>query len=106
VVEELQLVKIPDSMSFNLASLLEPLGVCLHTANLIDPKFTESLGQLLIDHYNCPAKIVKQEQKKLINITNSDKKFKEIINDFGYYKTNILKRKNSIFELILEIFKG
>jgi L-iditol 2-dehydrogenase len=42
VVEELQLVKIPDSMSFNLASLLEPLGVCLHTANLIEPKFTES----------------------------------------------------------------
>jgi L-iditol 2-dehydrogenase len=42
VVEELQLVKIPDSMSFNLASLLEPLGVCLHTANLLEPKFTES----------------------------------------------------------------
>jgi L-iditol 2-dehydrogenase len=42
VVEELQLAKIPDSMSFNLASLLEPLGVCLHTANLIEPKFTES----------------------------------------------------------------
>jgi L-iditol 2-dehydrogenase len=42
IVEELQLVKIPDSMSFNLASLLEPLGVCLHTANLIEPKFTES----------------------------------------------------------------
>lgn len=42
IVKELQLVKIPDSMSFNLASLLEPLGVCLHTANLIEPKFTES----------------------------------------------------------------
>lgn len=42
IVEELQLAKIPDSMSFNLASLLEPLGVCLHTANLIEPKFTES----------------------------------------------------------------
>ena len=42
VVEELQLVKIPDKMSYNLASLLEPLGVCLHTANLIEPKFTES----------------------------------------------------------------
>ena len=42
IVEELQLVKIPDSMSFNLASLLEPLGVCLHTANLLEPKFTES----------------------------------------------------------------
>ena len=42
VVEELQLVKIPDTMSYNLASLLEPLGVCLHTANLIEPKFTES----------------------------------------------------------------
>ena len=42
VVEELQLVKIPDSMSFNLASLLEPLGACLHTANLLEPKFTES----------------------------------------------------------------
>jgi L-iditol 2-dehydrogenase len=42
VVEELQLVKIPDNMSYNLASLLEPLGVCLHTANLIEPKFTES----------------------------------------------------------------
>lgn len=42
VVEELQLVKIPDSMSYNLASLLEPIGVCLHAANLIKPKFTES----------------------------------------------------------------
>jgi L-iditol 2-dehydrogenase len=42
IVEELQLVKIPDNMSYNLASLLEPLGVCLHTANLIEPKFTES----------------------------------------------------------------
>ena len=42
IVDELQLVKIPDSMSFNLASLLEPLGVCLHTANLLKPKFTES----------------------------------------------------------------
>jgi L-iditol 2-dehydrogenase len=42
IVEELQLVKIPDTMSYNLASLLEPLGVCLHTANLIEPKFTES----------------------------------------------------------------
>jgi len=42
IVEELQLVKIPDNMSYNLASLLEPLGVCLHTTNLIEPKFTES----------------------------------------------------------------
>ena len=42
IVDELQILKIPDSMSFNLASLLEPLGVCLHTANLINPKFTES----------------------------------------------------------------
>jgi L-iditol 2-dehydrogenase len=42
VVDELQLVKVPDSMSYDLASLMEPLGVCLHTANLIDPKFTES----------------------------------------------------------------
>lgn len=42
IVDELQLVKIPDSMSYNLASLLEPLGVCLHTANLLKPKFTES----------------------------------------------------------------
>ena len=42
IVEELQLVKIPDNMSYNLASLLEPLGVCLHTANLIEPIFSES----------------------------------------------------------------
>jgi L-iditol 2-dehydrogenase len=42
IVDELQLVKIPVSMSFDLASLMEPLGVCLHTANLIEPKFTES----------------------------------------------------------------
>jgi len=42
IVEELQLVKIPNSMSYDLASLMEPLGVCLHTANLIKPKFTES----------------------------------------------------------------
>jgi L-iditol 2-dehydrogenase len=42
IVDELQLVKVPDSMSYDLASLMEPLGVCLHTANLIEPKFTES----------------------------------------------------------------
>jgi radical SAM superfamily enzyme YgiQ (UPF0313 family) len=72
----------------------------------LDSHFVDSLGQLLIKHYNCPAKIVKQEQKKLINVTNSDRQFKEIIDDFWCYKTNILKRKNSIFELILEIFKG
>jgi threonine dehydrogenase-like Zn-dependent dehydrogenase len=42
IVDELQLVKIPESMSYDLASLMEPLGVCLHTANLIEPKFTES----------------------------------------------------------------
>lgn len=82
------------------------VGLYFAILAFVDPKFTDSLGQLLIKHYNCPAEIVKQEQKKLINITNSDKQFKEIINDFGYYKTNILKRKNSIFDLILEIFKG
>jgi threonine dehydrogenase-like Zn-dependent dehydrogenase len=42
VVEELQLVKIPDNMSFEVGALLEPLGVCLHTANLVKPNFTQS----------------------------------------------------------------
>lgn len=42
VVDKTQLVKIPDSMSYNLGALLEPLGVGLHAINLIEPKPTES----------------------------------------------------------------
>lgn len=42
IVEELQLVKIPDGMSYDLASLMEPVGVCLHTSNLLNPKFTDT----------------------------------------------------------------
>lgn len=42
VVDEIQLVKIPDNMSFETGALLEPLGVCLHTANLVKPNFTQS----------------------------------------------------------------
>lgn len=41
-VNELQLVKMPNNMSFDTGALLEPLGVCLHTANLIKPNFTQS----------------------------------------------------------------
>ncbi len=42
IVDEIQLVKIPDNMSFEVGALLEPLGVCLHTTNLIKPNFTQS----------------------------------------------------------------
>jgi len=36
-VSDLQLCKIPNSMSFETASLLEPLSVALHAVNLISP---------------------------------------------------------------------
>jgi len=42
IVHKSQLAKIPTKMSFKMAALLEPLGIGLHTANLIQPKNTES----------------------------------------------------------------
>mgnify|MGYP001591457792 CR=1 FL=1 len=42
IVHKSQLAKIPAKMSFKMAALLEPLGIGLHTANLIQPKNTES----------------------------------------------------------------
>jgi len=42
VVHKSQLAKIPPNMSFKMAALLEPLGIGLHTVNLIRPKNTES----------------------------------------------------------------
>ena len=108
LVEWNHILKTPTkSCSFKIGNDYQVfVGLYFATLAFVDPKFTESLGQLLIKHYNCPAKIVKQEQKKLINITNSDRHLNQIINDFLSNKTNILRQKNSIFELILEIFKG
>jgi L-iditol 2-dehydrogenase len=42
IVHKNQLAKIPKKMSFKMAALLEPLGIGLHTINLIRPKNTES----------------------------------------------------------------
>jgi L-iditol 2-dehydrogenase len=42
VVNEIQLAKIPDEMSYDLGALMEPIGVALHTYNLLSPKFTDS----------------------------------------------------------------
>ena len=42
IVHKSQLAKIPAKMSFKMAVLLEPLGIGLHTTNLIQPKNTES----------------------------------------------------------------
>jgi L-iditol 2-dehydrogenase len=42
IVHKSQLAKIPAKMSFKMAALLEPLGIGLHTLNLIRPKNTES----------------------------------------------------------------
>ena len=36
IVDKRQLVEIPDTMSFNMAALLEPLGVALHSIKLIN----------------------------------------------------------------------
>lgn len=43
VVHELQLLKIPKSMSFNLAALMEPIGVGLHAINLTKPSPNSSV---------------------------------------------------------------
>lgn len=42
IVHKSQLAKIPANMSYKMAALLEPLGIGLHTVNLIQPKNTES----------------------------------------------------------------
>ena len=42
IVHKSQLAKIPASMSFGVASLLEPLGIGLHAANLVKPRHTET----------------------------------------------------------------
>lgn len=41
IVHKSQLMKIPDTMSFTMSSLLEPLGVGLHAVNLVAPRTTE-----------------------------------------------------------------
>lgn len=43
VIHEKQAEKIPDSMSFEMAALMEPLGVALHAFNLIKPTPQESV---------------------------------------------------------------
>ncbi|MEK7669382.1 MAG: alcohol dehydrogenase catalytic domain-containing protein [Patescibacteria group bacterium] len=43
IVHRSQLAKIPAKMSYKMAALLEPLGIGLHAANLIQPKNTESV---------------------------------------------------------------
>lgn len=42
IVHKSQLAKIPKGMSYDMAALLEPLGIGLHAMNLIRPKNTES----------------------------------------------------------------
>ena len=43
VVSEEQLVTIPDSMSYETAALLEPIGVALHCYNLMNVKMTDTV---------------------------------------------------------------
>lgn len=38
VVSEMQLTKIPKSMSYNIAALMEPVGVALHSVHLTSPQ--------------------------------------------------------------------
>lgn len=42
VVHKSQLAKIPNKMSYELAALMEPLGVALHAINLVNPPHTSS----------------------------------------------------------------
>jgi threonine dehydrogenase-like Zn-dependent dehydrogenase len=42
IVHKSQLAKIPAKMSFKMAALIEPLGIGLHTVNLLQPKSTEN----------------------------------------------------------------
>lgn len=69
------------------------VGLYFGALAFLDPLFADSLKRLLIEKYNCPSKLLNKEQKKLININNSNKTFNEIINDFILSKSNILKRK-------------
>lgn len=42
IVHKSQIAKIPKNMSYEMAALLEPLGIGLHAMNLLRPKNTES----------------------------------------------------------------
>ena len=43
VIDERQLQKIPDEMSFEEAALMEPIGIGLHCMNRINPQIGDSL---------------------------------------------------------------
>ncbi|HMS22635.1 MAG TPA: alcohol dehydrogenase catalytic domain-containing protein [Candidatus Levybacteria bacterium] len=42
IVHQIQLEKMPKSMSFEVGALMEPLGVGLHAVNLVNPKSTKN----------------------------------------------------------------
>lgn len=42
IVDELQLVELPNEMSYDMGALMEPLGVGLHSFNLVKPSFTDT----------------------------------------------------------------
>ena len=43
VVSERQLEKIPDGMSFEEASLMEPIGIAVHCMNRVNPQIGDSI---------------------------------------------------------------
>ena len=72
------------------------VGLYFSALAFLDPTFAESLKQWLHSRYGCPIKMLNQEQKKLINIVNSDRSFESIIHDFISEK-DVLKKQNKLF---------
>lgn len=90
VVDELQLCSVPDSMSFDLISLMEPLGVALHTANLIEPKFTDTATVFGVGPIGlCMMSILKKMGlKKIFAVDNLEYRV-EFAKSFGAFESYV-----------------
>jgi hypothetical protein len=83
---------------FNVAGTHQvSVGLYFAAVAFVDPTFVEELKQFLHNKYNCPIKLLTQEQKNLSNITNSTQSLEKVIQEFNLYKQNILKKQNKLF---------
>ena len=59
----------------------------------VDQDFIQSVGELLIQNYNCPANMIKKERKEFVNVKNSKKDIDKLTRELSGFNFNILKRK-------------
>jgi L-iditol 2-dehydrogenase len=77
-------------MSFDLISLMEPLGVALHTANLIEPKFTDTATVFGVGPIGlCMMSILKKMGlKKIFAVDNLEYRV-EFAKSFGAFESYV-----------------